>query len=397
MIQRVPNNNLSVLPWYGSIEEQNARRWWVYGKVYPLFAPVGQLPPFQIMREPLREPIEPTYEDEHRVLLADGSTYEDWDVTYDYTVAEFPVDFRRLLLRDIPAAPIIAGQDTVMAVAFDGVGTVLGTFSPILSGRYTGYWDLPAGTEKVSVLTEPGASEVSSLNEPLKPLQGAIELITREGTVIDAVDVSLLPFFYKSIDGIDIIGLTETIVFNGMAPGQYYCRLGDAANTWYSEVFTAVGDIAPYLKLEWWDRDDFVMDAGAIAYKGVGFRNIVYLPSDIAKPEYIFEEEGETRDGYFFPAKMISEKRYKFSFLASEYLLDVMRLVRMADNVQITKGGKTYLPDTFLLTPEWEDNGDVAAVQAEFECSTVAKKIRFGITGTGAGDFNDDFNNDFNN
>ena len=46
----IPNNNLSVLPWYTSIEQQNARKWWTYGKIYPLFTPAGFLLPFQIMR-----------------------------------------------------------------------------------------------------------------------------------------------------------------------------------------------------------------------------------------------------------------------------------------------------------------------------------------------------------
>ena len=45
----IPNNNLSVLPFYTSIDEQNARKWWLYGRVYPLYVPAGYLPPFQIM------------------------------------------------------------------------------------------------------------------------------------------------------------------------------------------------------------------------------------------------------------------------------------------------------------------------------------------------------------
>ena len=49
----IPNNNLSVLPWYASIEEQNARKWWVNNRIYPLFTPAGYLPPFQLMREHL--------------------------------------------------------------------------------------------------------------------------------------------------------------------------------------------------------------------------------------------------------------------------------------------------------------------------------------------------------
>lgn len=44
-----PNNNFSVLPWYDSIAKQNARKWWVYDRVYPLFTPSGYILPFQFI------------------------------------------------------------------------------------------------------------------------------------------------------------------------------------------------------------------------------------------------------------------------------------------------------------------------------------------------------------
>lgn len=283
----IPNNNLSVLPWYDSIECQNARKWWVYNKVYPLFTPAGFLLPFQVMRE-------------HR-------TNE---------IVSF-----RIYKRD---------------------NSLVGDFTQVL--KETG----------LKVVNPIGARE--------------IDVIVYSG---------LLPAFTK------------------FANGQYYAVMSDGVQTWYSEMFTIVNDISGYLKLEWWDVDDFYMDEGVIIYKSPLFRNKLYLCADIAKPEYIFEEDGETRDGYFFPAKQISEKRYHFTFLASEYLLDVMRFVRMADYAQITKNEQVYKLDTFLITPEWEDNGDVASVDAEFDTATVAKKIGRGFVTTTKGDFNNDYNNDF--
>ena len=283
----IPNNNLSVLPWYDSIERQNARKWWVYNKVYPLFTPAGFMLPFQVMRE-------------HR-------TNE---------IVSF-----RIYRRDY---------------------SLVGDFTQVM--KETG----------LKVINPIGARE--------------IDVIVYSG---------LLPAFTK------------------FANGQYYAVMSDGVQTWYSEMFTIVNDISGYLKLEWWDVDDFYMDEGVIIYKSPLFRNKLYLCADIAKPEYIFEEDGETRDGYFFPAKQISEKRYHFTFLASEYLLDVMRFVRMADYAQITKNEQVYKLDTFLITPEWEDNGDVASVDAEFDTATVAKKIGRGFVTTTKGDFNNDYNNDF--
>jgi hypothetical protein len=115
----------------------------------------------------------------------------------------------------------------------------------------------------------------------------------------------------------------------------------------------------------------------------------------LARPDYNFEEEGEDRDGYFFPAKQISEKVYRFNFIAPEYLLDAMRLIRMSDHVVITCKGETYTADSFLLSPTWEDQGDLAGVDAEFETATVVKKIGRGELVTTKGDFNEDYNEDY--
>lgn len=286
----IPNNNLSVLPFYTSLDQQNARKWWMYDRVYPLYCPAGFILPFQI--------------------------------ALNYSTS-------------IPySCDLIDGNTN--AVIQSQIQTNL----------------VQAGLQ---------IKHVSSLGYSVMVFPG------------------LLP------------------VFQTMENGRYYLRMTISGQIYYSEIFTVVNDIQPYLKITWWDVADFVMDAGIIVYTNPAFKNVLYLQSDLAKPEYPFEEEGETRDGYFFPTKQISEKRYRFNFLASEYLLDVMRFIRMADFAEIEYHGQRYSLDTFLITPEWEDNGDVAAVEAVFDTATVAKKIGLGYIKAQRGDFNDDFNNDYNN
>lgn len=287
----IPNNNLSVLPWYTSIEQQNARKWWVYGRIYPLFTPAGFLLPFQIL--------------------------------LDYRATP---SMSACVLYDANTGAVV---DSGVAAKLNNTGFTFKQFSAL------GY----------TVAVYPG----------------------------------LLP------------------AFASLNNGRYYLRITINSVYYYSEIFTVVNDIQPYLKITWWDLSDFTMDAGTIVYTNPAFKNVLYLQSDLAKPEYPFEEEGETRDGYFFPTKQISEKRYRFNFLASEYLLDVMRFIRMADFAEIEYHGQRYSLDTFLITPEWEDNGDVAAVEAVFDTATVAKKIGLGYIKSQRGDFNDDFNNDYNN
>ena len=284
----IQNNNISVLPWYTSIEQQNHRKSYAYGTIYPLFTPKRTLLPFQIMRN-------------------------------------------------------TSSLDITRAQLYDKNGVLFADITTAL--KETGLQIVPFASLGYDVIVYP----------------------------------SLLPFAIDTPDGI------------------YYARMTDGVNVWYSEMFTIVGDLSGYLKIEWYDVENFVFDAGQIVYQNPKFHNVLYLCTELGKPEYPFEEEGETRDGYFFPEKQISEKTYRCMALAPEYLCDVMRFIRMSDKVFVTdKYGRQYDCDTFLITPKWQTQGDLASVEIEFETASVAKKIGRGyITPGRKGDFNNDFNNDF--
>lgn len=284
----IQNNNISVLPWYTSIEQQNHRKSYAYGTIYPLFTPKRTLLPFQIMRN-------------------------------------------------------TSSRNITRAQLYDKNGVLFADITTAL--KETGLQIVPFASLGYDVIVYP----------------------------------SLLPFAIDTPDGI------------------YYARMTDGVNVWYSEMFTIVGDLSGYLKIEWYDVENFVFDAGQIVYQNPKFHNVLYLSTELGKPEYTFEEEGETRDGYFFPEKQISEKTYRCMALAPEYLCDVMRFIRMSDKVFVTdKYGRQYDCDTFLITPKWQTQGDLASVEIEFETATVAKKIGRGyITPGRKGDFNNDFNNDF--
>ena len=408
----IPNNNLSVLPWYTSIEQQNARKWWVYDRVYPLFTPAGFILPFQIMREHavnITPGVALVADDSYQGhILADGTVEDDEETRNIITEYQIPGILEAVYFRSIPKPD---SELYVSAVALDQHGNVVGVFRPeytTLPGggeSYIGGWLLPKHTHTICVQTsaqsQPGV--VGSADRGIVSLREieSAAIYTRTGELVgnitpemrNAITIKAFAEF-----GYDVIVFPGQVpIFQQFENGQYYMVMSDGLNTWYSEVFTVVNDIQPYLKITWWDTEDFVMDAGTIVYTEPAFKNVLYIQSNIAKPEYPFEEEGENRDGYFFPTKQISEKRYKFNFLASEYLLDVMRFIRMADFAEIEYNGKRYSLDTFLISPEWEDNGDVATVEAEFDTATVAKKIGLGYIKSQRGDFNDDFNNDFNN
>lgn len=180
--------------------------------------------------------------------------------------------------------------------------------------------------------------------------------------------------------------------------GRHYIKLTDTTGrVWYSEVFTVVQDVSAFLCIEWWDSENFVFDSGIIVYENTIFKNKVYLCTELGKPNYKYEETGEERNGYFFATKQLSEKVYRATATAPEYLCDVLRFVRMADYIRVTdKYGRKYKVDNFLLTPTWLDQGDLAQIDIEFETNTIIKKVGRGFIAHDKGDFNNDFNNDFN-
>lgn len=208
-------------------------------------------------------------------------------------------------------------------------------------------------------------------------------------------------FSYAGFSAYDVGGLT-VFTFPGRANtglniplGRYYFRIADTERSIVSEVFTVVGDVSSFLRLEWADIENLELEEGIIKYDD-SFKHRLFIDSELGKPEYKFSEEGEDRDGYFFPEKQISEKVYRFNFLAPEYLLDALRLVRLSDLVVIKdKYGTKYQCDSFLMTPSWQTQGNLASVRVEFETDTVVKKLGRGYLASDIGDFNRDFMNDY--
>lgn len=218
-------------------------------------------------------------------------------------------------------------------------------------------------------------------------------------------EVGAIGFSFVSVSGGTNLVYTGTLPFvTDIAEGAYYAELvlkitsTQEELTYYSEVFFMTKDLSRMLKIEYWDNEDLLFSTGFIKYASINYKNRVYLHSELGKPSYNFEEQASKRGGYTFIETQVSQKQFRFTFLAPEYLLDALRIVRLSDNVLITNvDGEQYKVDTFLMTPTWQTQGDLASVEAEFECDTVIKKNNKATLASMGGDFNYDFNNDFNN
>ena len=177
--------------------------------------------------------------------------------------------------------------------------------------------------------------------------------------------------------------------------GQYYIRLElNTGKFLYSEIFTVTNRIDDYILLEYRNSYNFDLKGGVVDFSDA-FKFKVYIPAQLGKPSYDFEEEATERMGYTFIESQVSKKMYRFTFLAPEYLCDALRIVRLCNDKCIISNGQTYDLTTFNMKPEWEEQGDLAAVECEFETDTVISNIGGYTPELLGGDFNKDYNTDF--
>lgn len=157
--------------------------------------------------------------------------------------------------------------------------------------------------------------------------------------------------------------------------GRYYLKISYGSDVICSEVFTVVSSVSEYLKVEYSSSESLsIPDYGTYSFDD-GFKLISYLDTHIGKPDYLFEEELIRADGVNVVEKQLSEKVFKFTFLAPESLCDSLRILRMCDSVVFKKLNKKYCASYVLLTPKWEEVGDLASVEVEFNEDTIIKRL----------------------
>lgn len=235
-------------------------------------------------------------------------------------------------------------------------------------------------------------SPISSINQA--------RLYTKEGSVVADILAELKEngLAVKQCNNFSLVKYPGALPINSIKhEGQYYIEL--LLNTGkyiYSDIFTVYNRIDDYIELRYKNAYSFELKNGIIDFSD-NFEFKCYIPAQIGKPEYDFEEEATERMGYAFIESQVSKKLYKFIFLAPEYLCDALRIVRLCSEKQITSKGQVYDLTTFNMRPEWEEQGDLASVECEFETDTVIANAGGYIPVPLGGDFNIDYNNDFNN
>lgn len=156
--------------------------------------------------------------------------------------------------------------------------------------------------------------------------------------------------------------------------GPYYLAIQTNIGTLYSEVFISTNNVSGYIKLDYANTYNLQMNQGHIDFTD-DFRFKCYLDTEIGKPEYTFEEEATIRMGYPFVESQISKKTYRFVCIMPEYLCDALRVMRLCNSKRIFAPRGYYEPFSFSMNPKWEEQGDLASVECEFETDTIIQNI----------------------
>lgn len=200
----------------------------------------------------------------------------------------------------------------------------------------------------------------------------------------------------KSLAGSTILKYPGTLpIVKIKHEGRYYLEISiSGLGVIYSDIFTVCNNVDDYLLIEYYNSYNFEFTNGIIDFSD-NFKFKCYLNTQVGKPEYSFEEEATERMGYTFIESQVSKKIFRFTFVAPEYLCDALRIVRLCDNKRITSKYRVYELTTFNMEPEWEEQGDLAAVPCEFETDTVIANIGSYRQEPRGGDYDEDYNGDY--
>ena len=381
-------NNISPFPFFLDKGEQT--KWYAFGRDYIYLSPKRYILPFQIQRAERKDfapsdAIVSEYIDgyldkngnlvEQSGLNAGVGSIDASEITNGYLYINnmpSPVFYQEITMR-VQGAQISFVNGSGQVIKVENPITALGNTT------WSGMVAIPQGTTTIYVTqyNKVVSEENATYNKVAITPKTIKSAVLRDAKTDAKIADLALAFSYITIESKDyIVHKGEETAFLEGFTDKMYLELSDGIDTWYSAYF---GFCEPCMRIEWYDVEDFLFDAGAIAYSD-GYKNEMFFDAEIGMPEYEFEEEVAERNGYQFPISQISYKKYKFTILVPEEVCDVMRFIRLSDHIRISTKNDTYEATSFLMTPTWAEQGYLAEVACEFTTDTVAKKIGKGVT-----------------
>jgi len=178
-------------------------------------------------------------------------------------------------------------------------------------------------------------------------------------------------------DGYNIIKYNprDTLLVDSLPEGEYYLRIESSNGLMlYSEIIALTSSYIDYTRIEYSNTVDLKPNFGIISFSD-GFKFVVFINTQLGRPDYTFEEESVTRLGYTYEEVKTSKKKYNFNFTALEYLCDALRVISLCDTRKVSDKYGDHYPNTFSTTMSWLDQGYLAEVKASFEADNIIANI----------------------
>lgn len=409
-------NNISPLPFYESIDMQHHRRDYSFGQIYPLMVPANLIIPFQFIIQP-------------SVTSVFNNDYNnDFDKEGPDTRATQSTTLQHVKLWSLISNTYV----DITASMVSNRLQIVGEFEELSYDKTLYNLGMGAGSQqwtsysnqkhvvleldknqytKIKISTKPDTTcSYAFLKTYTTPTAGtspdfatgsSVVALTNSEVVLEipedanylvmgvysepaAGDPYIMdyPYLYANKNYADknsdflLIKYPGTLPVSGLTQeGPYYLEIKlQDIDPIYSDVFVSTKDTTRCILLDYSNSYNLELPQGYIDFSD-DFRFRCYLDAAIGKPEYVFEEEVTERTGYSFMESQVSKKRYKFVCIAPEYLCDALRIIRLCNSKRIFDRYSSYELFSFSMEPKWEDQGDLASVECEFETDTVIQNI----------------------
>lgn len=182
----------------------------------------------------------------------------------------------------------------------------------------------------------------------------------------------------------DMIVYPASVKFVGInvGAGTYYATMSDGVTTWYSETFTMDLKIEHKVEIEYCNKSSIFYPnggspTGEMDYSS-GYRNRIYLDTQIGQPRYPNSNEVVERQARRYPKQRVSYKEYTMLAQVPEHVIDTLRLVWLHDEITIRENGRTYEVVDFDIPndPEWK--GPLAQIEIVFITDVYVTKVASG-------------------
>lgn len=217
--------------------------------------------------------------------------------------------------------------------------------------------------------------------------------VSAESEMYTAGDVNKFIFFGKDITFADAQAEQGSpLLIPALTQGLHYFTIEDSAgNEWKSELMNITDCDLTRIKY----RHTFADIGTYTTFQNLStdFYYEIYVESEVARPEYEYDEDG-TEDAVetFFADKQILEKFYVLEFPGQEHMVDAAESLRLHDDIVLTDCyGRDYQVEVVEVTQEWlNDDGWTAMIEVTFRAAKVVilgcgDSVSIGAGGGGGG------------